>query len=351
MVAPMKRFAAETAESGKQSSLMNGFAGKGELNKRMSAPAVAKRIYRRLYWLPKDLAWKWRLRGIDELVYFGDRGLGDDLLCTAVLHELHKRGRTRVAMMSNWPELFENLPYPAKVVPFEYGALHCIERAGVKAIRPSYAEMAAEAPDKFIFHKGRIIESMCASVDIDGPVEPRPYYAPRHDELVKWKETKGCVAVQTSRANPRFEFANKEWVPDNWALLASKLSPTCKIVQVGGKEDIVFPGAFDLRGKTSLRDLGAIMANVRLFVGLEGFMMHLARAVETKAVIIYGGWIHPDKSGYETHTQLFSHLQCSPCGFASHCDYNRECMRRITPEIVAAAVIGAMGTKKFQARG
>ena len=82
------------------------------------------------------------MRGIDELIYFGDRGLGGDLLCTAMLHEMHKRGRTKVDMMSNWPELFENLPYPAKVIPYDYGAQHCIERAGVKLREKLCAEVA-----------------------------------------------------------------------------------------------------------------------------------------------------------------------------------------------------------------
>ena len=71
---------------------------------------VLEQIYRRVYWLPKDLFWKLRLLGIRELIWFGDRGIGDDLLCSAVLREMHKRGRTEVAMMTNWPALFENLP-------------------------------------------------------------------------------------------------------------------------------------------------------------------------------------------------------------------------------------------------
>jgi ADP-heptose:LPS heptosyltransferase len=317
----------------------------------MTIQEKARSAYRRLYWLPKDLAWKRRLKGIDEVLYFGDRGLGDDLLCTAVLHEMHKRGRTKVAMMSDWPELFENLPYPAKVIPYDYGALHCIERAGVKVSRPSYAELVTQGPERFIFHRGKLIESMCRSVGIKEAIEPRPYFAPLNAELDQWHQTKGRLVVQTSRANPRFEFANKEWSPDYWRILATKLNYEGSIVQVGSFGDLPFPGAIDLRGKTSLRDLGAILAQARLFLGLEGFLMHLARAVDTRAVIIYGGWIHPDVSGYTTHHQLYTPLACAPCGYSNHCEFDRECMRKITPEMVAEAVIGAMGRKEFQARG
>lgn len=80
------------------------------------------------------------------------------------------------------------------------------------------------------------------------------------------------------------------------------------------------------------------MANVRVFVGLEGFLMHLAKAVGVPSVIIYGGWISPHRSGYDNNINLFTSLPCSPCGFTNHCDYDRECMKQITPETVAKAV-------------
>jgi hypothetical protein len=64
--------------------------------------------------------------------------------------------------------------------------------------------------------------------------------------------------------------------------------------------------------------------------------------VDTRAVIIYGGWIHPDVSGYTTHHQLYTPLACAPCGYSNHCEFDRECMRKITPEMVAEAVREAL---------
>lgn len=298
----------------------------------------ARRIYRRLYWLPKDLGWKWRLRGIDELIYFGDRGIGDDLLCTAVLHEMRKRGRTKVAMMSNWPELFENLPYPAKVVPYDYGALHCIGRAGIKVWQPSYGKAGEGEPLRYGFERGHFVEAMCRSVGIGGDIELQPHVVVTDAERSSWADCRGGIVVQTSRANPRFELRNKEWLPEYWQKLPRLIRELAPIVQVGGGEDPPFAGARDLRGRTGLRDVMAIMANAWLFVGLEGFLMHLARAVKTKAVVIFGGYIHPSQSGYPENINLFTELPCSPCGYTNHCDFGRECMRRITPEMVAEAV-------------
>ena len=306
------------------------------------APNSLRSLYRRLYWFPKDVLWQWRLRGIEELVCFGACGIGDDLLCTAVLREMHQRGRTRVAMMSNWPDLFANLPYPAKVIPYDLGALHCIARAGITVHQVSYGCAVRQSPLRMEFEQGHFIEAMCRSVGISGPVAINPEVSLRSEELAKWGRLRGCVAVQTSRANPRHAMPNKEWRAENWSTLARELKGVAHFVQVGGPDDPVFPGATDLRGKTSLRDLMGVFANARLFVGLEGFLMHLAKAVRTKSVIIYGGYIHPSSSGYANNINIFTELPCSPCGLPSHCDFDRKCMTMITPSHVASRVRKAL---------
>lgn len=298
---------------------------------------LVKTIYRSAYWAPQVLHWKLKLWGIRELIWFGDRGIGDDLLCTAVLREMYKRGRSDVAMMSNWPELFENLPYPKKVIPFEYGAIHCIEKAGIRTLKPVYGEEVSKEPQKFFFRDLPFIQSMCESVGVEGSVENRPEIRLTEKEKNRYGEFHGSIVVQTSRKNPRYKIANKEWVPENWKRLGDQLARMGRMVQVGSADDPEIVGAADLRGKTTIRELASLMANARVFVGLEGFLMHLARAVDLPSVIIYGGWIAPRQSGYENNINLFTALPCSPCGFTNHCDYDRECMKKITPEKVVEA--------------
>lgn len=66
--------------------------------------------------------------------------------------------------------------------------------------------------------------------------------------------------------------------------------------------------------------------------------MHLARAVECPAVILYGGREAPWQSGYTCNTNLYSPLPCAPCWLWNHCDYDRECMNRITVSDVVQAI-------------
>ena len=80
------------------------------------------------------------------------------------------------------------------------------------------------------------------------------------------------------------------------------------------------------------------------FVGLVGFLMHLARAVDCPAVIVYGGREHPDQSGYGANRNLFSRVPCAPCWRWNSCDYNRRCMDEITAKQVATATCALLAS-------
>lgn len=259
---------------------------------------------------------------------------------------MYKQGRRQVAMMSNWPELFKNLPYPQKVIPFKWSAIHCIEKAGIKIVRPTYNEIISKNPLRFKFPQKKIITAMCESVGIKTTVSNRPEINLSSNEIKKYYFAKNSIIVQTSRENPRFEFKNKEWETDKWESLAKIISKKYPIIQIGSLNDPKFFGALDMRGKTTIREAASLLRNAKLFFGLEGFLMHLAAAVQTRAVIIYGGWISPETSGYSENENLFTKLDCSPCGFASFCEWDRKCMNQISPEIVASCINKKYNEKK-----
>lgn len=66
--------------------------------------------------------------------------------------------------------------------------------------------------------------------------------------------------------------------------------------------------------------------------------MHLARAVECPAVIVYGGREAPWQSGYICNMNLFNAVPCAPCWRHNACDFDRRCMREITVSEVVSAV-------------
>ena len=109
------------------------------------------------------------------------------------------------------------------------------------------------------------------------------------------------------------------------------------MIQLGSHGDPKLEGAMDLRGKTTLRQSAAILANSFVFVGLAGFLMHLARAVDCRSVIIYGGREKPSQTGYVANKNLYSQVRCAPCWLRNPCDFDRKCMDMITSQQVIAA--------------
>lgn len=120
--------------------------------------------------------------------------------------------------------------------------------------------------------------------------------------------------------------------------MARALAHDFQLVQIGAAQDPPLPVARDLRGRTSLREAAAILAASEAFVGLEGFLSHLARAVDCPAVVIFGGRAQPEVFGYTCNVNLYSAVDCAPCGLRDGCPHDLKCLAEILPETVAAAV-------------
>ena len=135
----------------------------------------------------------------------------------------------------------------------------------------------------------------------------------------------------------RLPMLNKEWGAASFQQIVDALGHEVHFVQVGAPADPTLRGAVDARGRPR-RETAAILAASSCFVGLVGFLMHLARAVDTRAVIVYGGREAPWQTGYAGNENLTTGVPCSPCWLWNRCAYDRECLTAIAPEVVAAAV-------------
>ena len=110
-----------------------------------------------------------------------------------------------------------------------------------------------------------------------------------------------------------------------------------KILQLGSKKDVRLKGVSDFCAKTSIREAGLFLKNARFFVGLEGALMHMARAVDCPSVIIWGGRLKPEQIGYPCFENLTYEIECSPCWLPNACPKDLECMKRIRPDQVIEA--------------
>lgn len=274
--------------------------------------------------------------GFPRHYFQGTGGIGDDLMGTTVFRELKKRGAGRIAVATQHPGLFQGNPDVDRIVYHPRPRVNEGLRAGLPFVRLGYAEYDS-VRDADIPPAEHILTRICRLAGINGQIELRPYLFLTPVELIGGKLAERQIVIQSSGLAASHFMRNKEWLPLRFQEVCAGLNREFTIIQLGSVQDPLLKGARDLRGKTSLRQSAAIIANSQVFVGLVGFMMHLARAVACRAVIVYGGRENPAQTGYTANENLYSPVECAPCWLRNPCDYNRKCMDRITVEQVLAA--------------
>jgi ADP-heptose:LPS heptosyltransferase len=154
----------------------------------------------------------------------------------------------------------------------------------------------------------------------------------------------------------------KRWATECFAEVARGLIERCDahVLLVGGKDDevlsqetaaLVSDGITVLAGRTSLKVTAALIEQSSLFIGNDSGPLHMAAAVGTPAVGIFGpsDWRQFQPIGRKGYRQrvLHSNLPCSPCfrfigndpwWYHNPC-YSRACLEAVSPERVLTAAL------------
>ena len=265
-------------------------------------------------------------------------GLGDQLLLTTIARELHQRGKPRVWVSSLVQDLFLGNPDIQRIIAQDSDDDQWfVGRFGRKSIRPNYAPHIPEErrdtpPTK------HLLSIMCEQAGLSGQVDIRPYLHLTRSEIKQGRICERQIAIQSTGQSSKYFMWTKEWYPERFQAVVDTLKNQFNFVQVGSKNDFKLQGAHDMRGKLSIRGTAAVLANSVVFVGLVGFLMHLARSVECRSAIIYGGRELPSQSGYICNENLTGQTSCSPCWRYDNCPGQRACMEQITVEHVVHAI-------------
>jgi len=275
--------------------------------------------------------------GVPDRAFGFDGGIGDNLLCSIVARELRKRGESRISILTGYPQLFWHNPDIHSFLPNSGFSRALLAQLKVPATYLTYGRhVVAERRD--VLPPYHIIVEMCQRASIRGEIEVRPYLTLTPGELKRGRLSEKQVAIQSSGMSAQFAMRVKEWFPDRFEKVVDALRGQFDFVQIGAREDPPLKGALDLRGKTTLRQTAAILANSVVFVGLVGFLMHLARAVDCRSVIVYGGRELPSITGYACNQNLVRQPPCAPCGLYNDCEYHRDCMEQIEVGDVVLAI-------------
>lgn len=131
--------------------------------------------------------------------------------------------------------------------------------------------------------------------------------------------------------------AAKQWFPDRFIELGRKLSRRGRVVVVGGPAEAdlgerVAKGmnGISIAGKTSVLQLSAAISRCSLFVTNDTGPMHVADAVGTPMVAIFGptDWIVTPPFG-KSHTIVRHDIECSPCLKRTCPLGHHDCMRKV----------------------
>lgn len=140
----------------------------------------------------------------------------------------------------------------------------------------------------------------------------------------------------------------KRWPANYFSALAERLHETfeAEILIVGAQaeaelaESIASPMKKKpvlLTGKTTINQLAGIITQASFFVTNDSGPMHLANALQTPVVAIFGPTDPQRTRPYqEPAVVLKKEVPCWPC-FYKKCPYGHQCMTQITPEEVVQA--------------
>ncbi len=155
------------------------------------------------------------------------------------------------------------------------------------------------------------------------------------------------VATDYAVLMPGTNWATKRWPAERFEALIGELRRRHGLASViaGGKDVIemgrTWPGAIDLAGRTSLKQLVALLEGSRLVVANDSGPMHIASALGRPLVTPFGP-TSPVRTGPYSRLDTVVRLDiaCAPC-FSRQCDHH-SCMQWLSLEHVLHAITSAI---------
>lgn len=206
-----------------------------------------------------------------------------------------------------------------------------------------------------IFERHEVEYYLCL---LDGLGIPRP--DPATLKLLVTEEERAAMAHRLASlgiqegdpilaVNPGATYGSaKRWYPDRFAAVADVLSAEwgTKIVIIGSGAETQLAGeiesatrtpSINLAGKTTVRELMALLSLSSLLVTNDSGPMHMAAALGVPLVAIFGPTDRRRTSPWTSLAKIVHvEIDCSPCR-RRVCDRGHECMLGVTPGMVIDA--------------
>lgn len=150
--------------------------------------------------------------------------------------------------------------------------------------------------------------------------------------------------------NPGASYGSaKRWYPDRFAEVAAKLAAewSAKIIVFGGPGETDMAAdierrldkvpSLNLAGKTTVRELMALINRCNFFITNDSGPMHIAAALDVPVVAIFGSTDHTGTSPFSDKAVVVrKSVECAPCKLRE-CPTDHRCMQAVTVDDVLAA--------------
>jgi lipopolysaccharide heptosyltransferase II len=195
------------------------------------------------------------------------------------------------------------------------------------------------------------------------PLPPQLFVSSDEIEAAKRKFGLEKITQPVFGLNPGAEYGPaKRWPVERFIAAAREIQnrTNCVWLIFGGKGDAPIANQIasqlpstnshllNLAGKTSLRELMALLKLCRVLLTNDSGPMHVAAALGTPVVVPFGSTspelTGPGLPGDPRHRLLKSDVPCSPC-FLRECPIDFRCMNGISVERVVEAVLSCNGAR------
>jgi hypothetical protein len=156
------------------------------------------------------------------------------------------------------------------------------------------------------------------------------------DELAFAGMIENNFVVVEPNLKHKVESVNRDWGWDNFARVTKEVDADW--VQFGATKPKLLPNARWIQ-TPSPRHMAAALAKSKAFLAPEGGLHHTAAALNLKGVVLFGGFIAPQVTGYKMHKNIFIGDGLG-CGKRVKCEHCEQAWSKIDPERIIKIMRG-----------
>lgn len=159
-----------------------------------------------------------------------------------------------------------------------------------------------------------------------------------------WQVINGKLGVDYLVFCPFTTRAQKHWFNESWQYLAELLKDTKKIAILGGPGDkeaveqlmeSMPKNVINLVGQTRIQEAIAVIRHSQGVIGVDTGLTHIGIAENKPTLALFGSTLPYSNTRNNKAKVLYHKLQCSPCRRNPTCEGRFDCMRALTPEMIA----------------